>query len=94
MLGNPGTTAQAPMAQAIDQSIRAGRGGMDMGASIGMDKSIGMGSVGGDIGRVQQIIRAAREQNRSLTDAERAEVRRLSEEGTPMALPRADDRPR
>jgi len=87
LLGNLGTTAQAPMAQAIDQSIRAGRGGMDMGASIGMDKSIGMGSVGGDIGRVQQIIRAAREQNRSLTDAERAEVRRLSEGGAPLALP-------
>ena len=66
LLGNPGTTVQAPMAQALDQSIAASRGGMDMGASIGMEKSIGMGSVGGDIGRVQQIIRAAREQNRSL----------------------------
>src|SRR5262245_3571953 len=84
LLGNPDTAAPA-YATAVDQSIRAGRGGMDMGASIGMDRSIGMGGVGGEIGRVQQIIRAAREENRSLTDAERAEVRRLSEGGSPAA---------
>jgi hypothetical protein len=91
LLGNPGTIQQGSPGQGLDQSIQAGRGGPNLGASIGMDKSIGMGSVGGDIGRVQQLIRAAREQNRSLTDAERAEIRRLSE-GGPAATPQAASR--
>ncbi|HJZ94650.1 MAG TPA: type VI secretion protein IcmF/TssM N-terminal domain-containing protein [Gemmataceae bacterium] len=92
LLGNPATVQHGPAGGGLDQSIRAGGGGMNLGASIGMDKSIGMGSVGGDIGRVQQLIRAAREQNRSLTDAERAEIRRLSE-GGPAATPQAASRP-
>src|SRR5262245_491655 len=92
LLGNPGTVQQGPAGGGLEQSIRAGGGGMNFGASIGVDKSIGIGSVGGDIGRVQQLIRAAREQNRSLTDAERAEIRRLSE-GGPAATPAAGNRP-
>jgi hypothetical protein len=92
LLGNPATTPQLVAAPGVEQSIRAGRGGMDMGASIGMDKSIGMGSVGGDIGRVQQIIRTARDQNRSLSEAEKAEVRRLSEGGGSPTAPQAGGR--
>jgi len=92
LLGNPDTAPPA-YATAVDQSIRAARGGLDMGASIGMDKSIGMGSVGGDIGRVQQIMAAARAQNRSLTDAEKAEVRRISEGASPGPAAQAAARP-
>ena len=43
LLGNS-EIAPPAYATAVDQSIRAARGGMAMGASIGMDKSIGMGA--------------------------------------------------
>jgi hypothetical protein len=49
-------------------------------ASIGMDKSIGMSGEGsgGTIAQVQQIIRRARDQNRSLTEQEKTQIRQLS----------------
>ena len=86
LLGNPGRVQAGPSTgMDMGASIGGGGGGPDLGASIGMDKSIGIGGstggLGGDVGRVQQIIRTARDQNRPLTDAERAEIRRLSEGG-------------
>jgi hypothetical protein len=53
---------------------------MAMDASIGMDKSIGMSGEagGGTIAQVQQIIRRARDQNRSLTEQEKTQIRQLS----------------
>lgn len=88
LLGNPGTVQTGGGGGGgLGESIRGGRGGgADFGASIGMEKSIGMGgSVGGDVGRVQQIIARARQENRSVSDAERAEIRRLSDGGGPPA---------
>ncbi|HVK11277.1 MAG TPA: hypothetical protein VM597_21080, partial [Gemmataceae bacterium] len=87
LLGNPGRVQAGPSA-GTDLAASIGSGGPDLAASIGMDRSIGVGgtgsiggTLGGDVGRVQQIIRAARDQNRPLSDAERAEIRRLSEGG-------------
>jgi|SRR5262245_13233260 len=90
LLGNPGTVSDGSYG---DVSIAPERGGMNFGASIGVEKSIGMGSVGGDIGRVRQIIRTAQDQNRSLTDNERAEIRRLSGGGGGPAAPAPGNRP-
>lgn len=97
-LGNPGRIQQesAPVGGGgfdMGASIGAGAmgggggGGFSAGDSIGMEKSIGMGgSVGGNIGRVQEIIRRAQMENRSLSDAERDEIRRLSGGGAPAAM--------
>jgi hypothetical protein len=72
-----GGSAGVSAAPSSTDSVRAG---MDLGASIGIGGgSIGMSaSMGGDFARVQQIIRAARDQNRSLTEAEKQQVYQLS----------------
>jgi hypothetical protein len=52
-----------------------------LGRSVGLDKSVGLMSLGGQsspLGQVQQIIRRAKEEGRPLTDAERDTVRKLS----------------
>ena len=84
LLGNPVVVSDTSGA-AVSDSIGSGRGGHDFNASIGMDKSIGMlsagGIGGGDIGRVQTIIRRAGSENRSLSEAEKNEIRKLSSGG-------------
>ena len=71
-----------------------------VGASIGIDQSVGIsigGSVVGSVGvggplqEIQRIIRRARDENRPLTDEEKRRVRELSGGGasTPVAKPAA-----
>jgi hypothetical protein len=92
LLGNPVVSKELAPAYSTE-SVYAGGGGMDLAASIGLEKSIGMASIGGDIGRVQQIIRAAREENRSLSEGERDQIRRLSEAGASASNSKSEAKP-
>lgn len=81
---------------AAGQSPRSGPrddyNAFSMDQSIGMGGSIGMSMGGGQgdyaIGQVQAIIRAAREQGRALSDAEKQQIKLLSDQGEIGFTPR------